>query len=136
MLTNYTHKETWSRKGKDFLVEVVRWERMTEEQCKKMRETIGDIGGRFIWNIYCYIYPNHRLFDAIKEESIFECPVNNLNSGCTFARWHINQKGEVMSKQYGCDYNHYDEEHFTYIEKPDDAYVVFNDAEDLFNELS
>lgn len=135
MNNQYTHKETWSRRGKDFLIEVVRWETMTEEIYKKLQKDIGLNNGRYVWNIYCYIYSKHKLFDAILGEEYEDCPVP-FHGGCTLSQWNRKQDGTVTSKQYGCDYNHYQDEHFTFIEKPEEAYEVFNDAEEIFNELS
>lgn len=136
MIKDYKHKEIWCRRGKDFQIEIVRWETMSEEQYNKMKSIGAAFNGRFIWNVYCYIYPNHRLFNVPKEEDLCDCPVNNLHGGCTFAQWHRNTEGNIMSKQYGSDYNHYHDEHFTYIERPEDAFEVFNDAQELFEELS
>jgi hypothetical protein len=136
MLNNYKRKEVWVRNGKDFLIEVVRWETMTEEQYNKLKLVGATFNGRFVWNVYCYLYPNHRKFDLAKEEGYGDCPVNALHYGCTFVKWHLKTDGTITSKQYGSDYNHYQDERFTYIEKPEDAYAIFNDAEELFEELS
>lgn len=135
-LNDYTHKEIWSRRGENFLIEVVRWEKMTQEKYEELRKTIDLIDGRFVWNVYCYIYPKHRLFNDCENEDMCDCPINNFHCGCTFANWHIKADGTITAKQYGSDYNHYQDERFTYIEKPEDAYVIFNDADELFEELS
>jgi hypothetical protein len=134
-MKNYKHKETWSRRGNNFLIEVTRWESMDKERYERLKKEIGLLTGRFVWNVYCYIYPKHPFFNKSKTEDIFDCPVENLHYGCTFAHWHNNKDGEVVCKQYGSDYGHYTDGEFAKIENPEDAYVVFNDAEDLFKEL-
>jgi len=121
-LEKYSHKETWSRRGKDFNIEVTRWEYPSSDE------------PRYVWNVYCYIYPKHKLFGVPKDEGMGDCPINNLHCGCTFVRWH-RDKDEVISKQYGSDYSHIWDEAMDKIKDPGDAYNVFNDAEDLFNEL-
>ena len=122
-LKKYTHKETWSRRSEDFTVEVARWEDESPD------------GTKYKWNVYCYIYPKHKLFEVPKEESMCDCPINNLHNGCTLARWHTDGSGKVTSKQYGSDYSHIWDEGMEKIKEPEDAQSVFNDAEDLFNEL-
>jgi hypothetical protein len=135
-LNDYTHKEIWSRRGKDFLIEVVRWETLTEEKYKKIKEEGYAFNGRFVWNIYCYLYPKHKKFNLPENEEYGECPINSFHYGCTYVNWHRKADGTITSKQYGNDYNHYGDECFTYIEKPEDAYTIFNDADELFEELS
>jgi hypothetical protein len=134
ILKNFTHKETWSRRGKDFLIEVVRWESMTEETYNRIKNEIGLDNGRYVWNIYCYIYPKHRLFEGISGEG--DCPVNVFHGGCTFEKWNTKLNGEVTSKQYGCDYNHYGDDGYTWMETPMQAITIFNDAQEIFEELS
>ena len=135
MLKEYIHKETWSRRGKDFLIEVVRWETIPKEKWEEMRLRVGLDTGRFVWNVYCYIYPKHPLFSKFEKEDMFGCPIENFHCGCTFAKWYRDEKSEVTCKTYGCDYNHLHDERFTYIEKPEMAISVFCDAEALFKEL-
>ena len=134
-LTKYGHKEEWSRRGKNFTMQIVRWETMSEESFNKMNLDIGTYTGRYVWNVYFYLFPKHRLFAETIEDDMNDCPVNNLHYGCTFSRWHYNEDGEITAKQYGCDYNHYTDERFSFIKNIEDAYEIFNDAEDLFNEL-
>ena len=136
MLGKYTHKETWSRRGKDFLIEVVRWETINASKLLEIKAKIPSYDtGRFIWNVYCYIYPKHPLFNKPQTEDMFDCPVKSLNCGCTYARWSRDKDGEIQCKQYGSDYVHIWDEGMDKIENPEYAYRVFNDAEDLFNEL-
>jgi hypothetical protein len=137
MLKNYKRKEVWSRGGKDFLIEVVRWETITEEKLKEIQSKIPSYNeGRFVWNVYCYIYPKHPLFIKLDTEDMFNGRIENFHGGCTFSKWHRSADGEITAKQYGCDYNHYQDDRFTHIENPERAYVVFHDAEALFKELT
>jgi hypothetical protein len=108
---------------------------MTEEKFNEFKSRWGSDTGRFVWNVYCYIYPKHPLFDKLDKEDIFGCPIDNFHGGCTYSRWARKPDGEITCKQYGCDYNHYQDEHFTFIENPEYATTVFADAEALFNEL-
>lgn len=135
-LKEYKHKETWGRRGNNFYVEVVRWEIMSAEKFDEYKQKWGSDTGRFVWNVYCYLYPNHPLFNASEKEDMFDCPVNSFHGGSTFAEWYRKEDGTVSCKKYGCDYNHYQDEDFTHMESPNDAYEVFMDAENLFNELS
>ena len=135
MLNKYAHKETWSRRGKDFLMEVVRWETMPKEKYEELKAKCSLDEGRFIWNVYCYIYPPHPLFNKAEKEDIYDCPIDNFHGGCTFSKWHMGTDSGITSKQYGCDYNHYRDDRFTHIENPERAYEVFADAEELFKEL-
>lgn len=124
-LDKYMHKEIWTRRGKNFCIEVIRWE------VKGWKTT------EYIWNVYCYIYPGHKLFDKLTEENI--CGgriINNFHKGCTYCMWHRDAEGNILSKQYGSDYNHYDDDEFLKTKNPENAYKVFMDAEDLFEELS
>ena len=130
------HKEVWGRMGKDFYIEVVRWESMTAEEYESMRERGMAFNGRFIWNIYCYLYPDHPRFNLAKEEDMCDCPINSFHYGCTYAKRNRSIDGTVICKRYGNDYNHYGDDHFTYIEKPEDAFQIFSDADELFEELS
>jgi hypothetical protein len=134
-IKQYKHKETWSRKGENFLIEVVRWETMTKEVYEQLKKEHSIDTGRFVWNVYCYLYKDHPKFNDSNTEDIFDCPVQNLNCGCTYVNWARNSDGEVVCKQYGSDYQHIWDDGFDKIEDPEDAYKVFNDAEDLFKEL-
>ena len=122
-MDKYSHKETWSRRGEDFNIEVTRWEYVSSE------------GPHYNWNVYCYIFPKHKLFDIPLTESMSDCPVNNLHCGCTLARWNKDASNEVMSKQYGSDYSHILDDGMERVKDPGYARNVFNDAEDLFQEL-
>ena len=135
MLNKYTHKETWSRRGEGFLIEVVRWETMPKKKYEELKVKCSLDTGCFIWNVYCYIYPKHPLFSKLEKEDMFDCPIDNFHGGCTFSKWHRDADGGITVKQYGCDYNHYQDDRFTQIENPERAYEVFHDAGELFNEL-
>lgn len=124
-LNKYMHEEKWIRRGEHFCIEVIRWE-------IKELETI-----EYIWNVYCYIYPGHKLFDRLLEEDISDGRIiKSFHKGCTYCMWYRAAKGNVLSKQYGSDYSHYGDDEFLRIKNPEDAYEVFIDADKLFKELS
>jgi len=108
---------------------------MPKEKWDEMKNRISLDTGRFVWNVYCYIYPKHSLFNKLEKEDMFDCPIENFHCGCTYAKWYRNEKGEVTCKSYGCDYNHLYDERFTFIENSERATQVFCDAEALFKEL-
>ena len=63
-----------------------------------------------VWNLYCYIYKDHPLFNLIDKngdtmQDIFD--KIRMHGGCTFFKPHINADGEVVCYEIGCDYNHY-----------------------------
>ena len=60
----------------------------------------------------------------------------NFAGGCTNCRFHTDENREVVSKQYGNDYNHIWNDDFLKIKNPEEAFEVFNDAEDLYNFLA
>ena len=122
------HRETWSKKGNNFALEIVRWQHPNYINGK-------EYGVKYVWNIYCYIYPKHRLFDELKIEDIEGGYSFNFHMGCSFCKWSRNKQRKVECKQYGCDYAHYGDEEFDTIKNIEDNYVIQNDAEDLFNEL-
>jgi len=123
-LKKYKYKEIWGRREDDFFIEVVRWN--SEDILE------GEIS---IWNIYCYIYPSHKLFNELTDESIFGAEILNFPGRCAYCRFHRNTNGEIASKQYGNDYNPIWDEEIRKINNPEEAYEVFNDAEDLYNFL-
>jgi hypothetical protein len=94
-LSKYTNKETWTRIGNSFAVEIVRWE------ARKLT------GTEYRWNYYCYIYPKHSLFEKLNEENMFGGSIiENLHHGCTFCQWARDKELKITSKKYGCDYEH------------------------------
>ena len=124
-LENCTHKETWSRRGEAFCIEVVRWESKGFDDKTE-----------YIWNIYCYIYEGHDLFFELTDEFLFGGGRLNFHHGCTYGRWFRDAENIVRTKQYGCDYNHIWDVDIKDIKDPKEAYEVFNDAEDLFEQLN
>lgn len=128
-LIKYAERQNWLRRGEGFSIEVVRW-----ESGKGFYERPQNH-----WNYYCYIYPNHPLFEKLVDEEMQGGSIiDNLHNGCTYCEWNRNKEGKVTCKKYGCDYEHIwdDYEEMHKLITPDDAYMVFNDAERLFDELS
>jgi predicted NBD/HSP70 family sugar kinase len=116
ILKEYKHKEIWIKHGKDFAVEIVRWSMLPEDKYVEMKEKIPFYSqGNYVWNIYCYIYPKHKLFDTLKEEDIYGGRDLYFHGGSTYCQWHRDREGNLQSKQYGCDYNHWGDEEYTHI---------------------
>ena len=121
----WKRKDLWSRRGRDFCVEISHRE----------EERVG-WSGRHRWNIYAYIYPKHHLFDAFDGDSMFQQATENLpmHGGPSSLQWHRDNTGTLCSVQVGCDYNHIDDEAFTHTDV-ESAESVFRDAEILFAHL-
>jgi len=56
--------------------------------------------------------------------------------GCVQNPDFVDAENIVRTKQYGCDYNHIWDVDIKNIKDPKEAYEVFNDAEDLFEQLN
>lgn len=117
-MSKYRHKKVWDKNGEYFCVEVVLW---------------GTEYGRNMWNIYCCIYPQHKLFDELRNEYDMN---DHFHGGCTYYQWYYGEGGELLSKKYGCDYVHCTDERFSKMKTPEEAEEVFRDAENLFTYLS
>lgn len=129
-ITKWGRKEEWRRDGKNFRVTVSRHE----------IDWARDGEGPHRWCVYAYIYPKHPTFatfdlspDAVK--SYWGQPTPAMHGGCTFFKVHRKDDGEACSVQYGADYSHAWDERYYHIATPEDAYSVFNDAEELYEML-
>jgi len=87
------------------------------------------------WNVYVYFYPEFPNFEDLKEELMTPLPIE-FNWGNTYCIWNRNEKGEVFSKCYGSDYQHIHQERFAGFSTKDDAFEVFNDAEEYWTILA
>ena len=132
---DWKHKDMWSLRGKNFLVQI---SRHGEEKPESERSFCYDEEGPHRWCVYAYIYPDHPNFgkfegDAIWQEASGALP---LHGGCSFLRYHRSDDGaKVTSVQVGCDYNHLHDTEFTRYATKDEAYEVFADAEALYQRL-
>lgn len=114
-------KQSWVYYGNNFRVETIHWFRTDDNKNK--------------WNIYAYIYPKHPLFDKVTSESLFEVDLP-LHCGASFHQWFFNKDGVVTSKKIGSDYQHIYDDKFESFTTKEDAYEVFNDADELIEYLS
>ena len=126
----WNHVEEWYKRGVDFQVMVKRWS--FPESHWNPRE------GCQVWNVYAYIYPNHRLWDSFEGPDMFQPAAEALPLHCgpTFLQYHTGQDGQVVSLQVGSDYRHLGDECFSHHKTREDAGEVFRDAEELFTYLS
>ena len=116
--------------GVDFQVMVKRWS--FPESHWNPRE------GCQVWNVYAYIYQNHRLFDSFKGSDMFQ-PASSalpLHYGPTFLEYNSNENGGIAYVRVGSDYRHQGDERFTNCKTREAAWEVFQDAEELFTYLS
>ncbi len=132
MNTEWKHKDEWKRAGKNFLVVVSRHSEpmLYERACF-------DSEGPNRWCVYGYVYPKHPDFGKFDpNESVSEQPVPGMHGGCNFFRAHSKPNGEITAFQFGCDYHHDGDWHFTQMVTKEDAYAVFADAAELFDYLA
>ena len=138
-MDNWKHKDAWSRRGKDFVVEVVRWN--AGLPLPEFDE--GGLGHR--WNVYAYIHAAHPRFALIEPEhdrGYYQDAISDLplHGGPTFWRAAFTP-GEVLGPtiaawQVGCDYSHLNDDRFGYCATAEDAREVFDDADTLFDFLA
>jgi len=126
----WDHVEEWYKQGVDFRVMVKRWS-FTETHWN-LKE------GSQVWNVYALIYPNHRLWDSFEGPDMFQPAASALPLHCgpTFLRYNLGQTGKIESLQVGSDYRHLGDERFSHCKTREDAWEVFQDAEELFTYLS
>lgn len=123
--TEWSHKDEWKRQGRGFCVVVSR---------HQIGESFGN--GPNGWCIYAYIYPEHPHFRMFEGSAIWQQATEcmPLHMGCSYLDYPM-RDGKVTSVQVGCDYNHLHDEHYTHCATKDEAWSVFDDAEDLFKWL-
>lgn len=123
---DFRHKDTWFKYGEGFCVEIVR--NSYKDYFDKTESNI--------WTLYCYVYKSHPLFDTLEDEGFDGGNIFDFHGGCTYSQWYRNADGEVETKKYGCDYNHYGDEHFNKYSTPDRVLEIFADASRLIDQLS
>lgn len=141
LLNNYRHLKKWFRRGKDFGIEIVCWEKYSKKDYDKLANELLPfynlaIPGLYVWNIYCYIYPKNEYFNKLTQDTYLCGNILPFHGGCTFAEWHKDKEMNVITKQYGCDYNHWDDYKFQRTSNPKEVPEVFQDAEELFQLLN
>ena len=129
-MQKWAHKDEWKRFGTNFLISV---SRHTEKRSGLPAEYFTDGPNR--WCLYVYIYPKHPKFGTFDSDSMWQDATQSmpLHGGCTYLRYHAEPNGSINSIQVGCDYNHYRDEQYSFMETQEDARSVFADAEELFN---
>lgn len=117
----------WRKRGSGFCVEV---SHHTVDHYDRHR-------GSNRWCVYAYIYQQHPLFANFEGDGLFQDAALTLplHGGPTLLRWHHDNEGNRTSIQVGADYDHMDDEFYTYLCVEDDARSVFNDAEKLVSYL-
>lgn len=124
---NWTHHDTWRTKGKNFCIEITHY-------TVPLFET-----GSHRWCVYAYIYPEHPTYKTFNPDGGMWQPATDslpLHGGCTYLRWHYGKDSKELGVQVGADYNHLNDDHYTYIGDPISARSIFVDAEKLFHHLS
>lgn len=122
---DWNHKDEWRKLGKDFMIVVSRYEEKADH---------GD--GPHRWCVYAYIYPKHPHFAKFDGPNMWQEAASCLpmHSGPSLLKYHMND-GVVTAVQVGSDYNHLHDGNFTHCQTMEDAYRVFEDAEELFQRL-
>lgn len=127
-IENWRHKDSWGRRGKDFMVEVTRHRsELGVDECGE---------GPHRWCVYAYIYPSHPHFASFSGPHIWQDATQALplHGGCSLLNYPM-YEGKVTSVQVGADYHHLHDDRFTHYATADEARVVFEDAEELFEKL-
>ncbi|MCW3676250.1 hypothetical protein [Burkholderia cenocepacia] len=124
----YRHKDVFHRDGKGFLIEVSR------HTSPVMHEF--DSEGPNRWCVYAYIYPSHPHFASFSGPNIWQdaTTVLPLHGGCTLLEYPM-YDGKVTSVKVGADYHHLHDTRFTHYATADEARLVFEDADELFDKL-
>lgn len=122
---DWKHKDEWKVSGENFTIVVSR--HAGSADC-------GDGPNR--WCVYAYIYPKHPYFSKFDGPFMYQDAANAmpLHGGPTFFKYQMHGE-KISSVKVGCDYNHYQDTHFTHYATTEEAYQVFEDAEDLYNWL-
>lgn len=128
MMIEFKHKDEWSVRGTDFMVQVTR-HTVAPGSCDFDE-------GEHRWAVYAYIYPRHPHFAIFVGDDMWQeaAAMMPLHGGPTYLRRHF-YDGKECSIQVGADYHHLNDSYVTHYATKDDAREVFLDAESLFNWL-
>jgi hypothetical protein len=123
-MTEWNHKDEWSKRGKNFLVKISRH--------------MNQGGDENHWCLYAYIYPKHPHFANFYGPNMWQDASGffDWHGGCTFLEYHKMDAEVVGAVQVGCDYNHLYDDRYLDMATPDQARSVFSDADDLFETLT
>lgn len=129
MKDEWNHKEEWHKRGQDFLIVVKRHSVFHNDPME----------GPHRWCVYAYVYPSHPYFGKFLPDGSMTqdaCCAMPLHSYPSYFRAHWDREVEaITSFQVGADYNHLHDDRFTHHKTPEDAYEVFDDAQQLFDWL-
>ncbi|PRF08632.1 hypothetical protein C6Q07_11055 [Burkholderia multivorans] len=95
-----------------------------------------DSEGPHRWCVYAYIYPSHPHFASFSGPNIWQdaTTVLPLHGGCTLLEYPM-YDGKIASVKVGADYHHLHDTRFTHYATADEARLVFEDADELFDKL-
>lgn len=132
-MTKWNHKSEWRQFRKDCMVVVSHHtEKLAEEP-----SGCYDAEGPNRWCVYAWFYRKHPRFLSFSGPSLFQpATAIGIHGGCSLLRYHRNDAGEVTAVQVGADYNHLHDWKYTQHATPEDAYQVFEDAEQLFQSMA
>lgn len=128
MAENWDHKDVWRRRGQDFLIEISR------HTVTPITEPAYEGSNR--WCVYAYIYPKHPHFGKFDGPSLWQdaTQVLHLHGDASLVEYPM-YEGKVTCVKVGADYHHLHDDRFTHYATPDDAFEVFGDADELFEQL-
>lgn len=132
--TNWDHKDVWRRRGKDFLIEVSR--HSVQPSALDLDLGVYASEGPNRWAVYAYIYPKHPHFANFDGPHMWQDAATQLHfhGGPSLLEYPM-YEGKVTCVQVGADYHHVHDERFTRYSTPAEAYEVFSDANELFEQL-
>ncbi len=127
-IEQWSHKDLWVRRGTNFAVEV------TRHSAHPL--SVSDYEGPNRWAVYAYIYPKHPHFANFDGPHMWQDAALQLHfhGGPSLLEYPM-YEGKVTSIKVGADYHHLHDDHFTRYSTPADAYEVFSDADELFEQL-
>lgn len=134
-MSDYREKQTWTREGKHFGVEVVHWtsERPDEYEYSER--------GPHHWNVYALIGEGHPHFAKFDGPALFQDATCVLPLHCgasylgIFEARHAYPDKPIRYVKVGSDYGHLHDHEFSHADNPEHAQIVFADADDLFTVL-
>lgn len=136
-MSEWRHKDEWTRRGKNFLVKISRHADAEMDIIDGEYKATGRIENK--WCLYAYFYPKHPHFSKFVIGDDMRQDAANFfdwHCGCSYLQRHCDANGTTFSIQVGCDYNHLYDDRFLQMVTKEDAYEVFADAEALFETMS
>jgi hypothetical protein len=126
----HTEKTLWYHKGAGFTVEVAVWSNPTERE--RLPSELFDALPEYHWNVYVHIFPEHPLFNLVVKEDLYDYGIDlPLHCGSSYHRWDYDASGAVIAKHIGSDYMHYCDARFGKYKTKEEAWKVFQDADEL-----